>query len=58
MPKPAAFQPLDGLEPLITTRLTYEWIACFDSYEPGEPFGVGATEQAAIADLLDQTEPV
>ena len=30
----------------------YDWVAYFDSYEPGEPIGYGATRDAAIAALL------
>ncbi|CAB4171553.1 hypothetical protein UFOVP920_10 [uncultured Caudovirales phage] len=31
---------------------THDWVAYFDSYEPGEPIGYGATRDAAIAALL------
>lgn len=30
----------------------WDWAAYRDGWEPGEPFGQGATEQAAIDDLL------
>lgn len=32
----------------------YEWHAMTDSYEPGMPLGIGATEAEAIADLKEQ----
>jgi hypothetical protein len=31
----------------------FDWCATFDDYEGGGPIGYGATEQEAIADLLD-----
>jgi hypothetical protein len=31
-----------------------DWQACVEGWEPGDPIGVGATEKAAIADLMDQ----
>lgn len=31
-----------------------DWTAVSEDYEPGMPVGVGATEQEAIADLLEQ----
>lgn len=31
----------------------YDWSAVTDSYEPGMPVGYGATEEAAIQDLLE-----
>lgn len=33
-----------------------DWEAVTDNYEPGDPVGHGATEQEAIADLLEQLE--
>lgn len=30
----------------------FDWIATRDGWEPGSPYGCGATEDAAIADLL------
>ena len=33
-----------------------DWAATFEGYEPGCPIGHGATEQEAIADLIEQTE--
>lgn len=46
----------------ITTHLVYppipvrnyDWMACFGDYEPGNLVGYGATEDAAIADLMEQ----
>lgn len=38
--------------PPIPIRI-YDWRATFDGYEPGDSMGYGATEQEAIADLLD-----
>lgn len=35
---------------------SHDWSAVYDSYEGGNPIGHGATEQEAIADLLEQTE--
>lgn len=32
----------------------YDWMACFGDYEPGNLVGYGATEDAAIADLMEQ----
>lgn len=32
----------------------YQWHAMTDSYEPGMPLGVGATEAEAVADLKEQ----
>jgi hypothetical protein len=34
----------------------YDWMASFGSYEPGNLVGYGLTEEAAIADLLNQVE--
>lgn len=34
----------------------WDWEAVLDGYEPGDPIGCGATEDAAIADLLDALE--
>ena len=31
---------------------SHDWVAYFDSYEPGEPIGYGATRDAAIAALM------
>ena len=31
---------------------SHDWVAYFDSYEPGEPIGYGATRAGAIAALL------
>ena len=31
---------------------SHDWVAYFDSYEPGEPIGHGATRDGAIAALL------
>lgn len=33
-----------------------DWSAVTDNYEPGCPIGRGATEEAAIADLVEQVE--
>lgn len=33
---------------------SWDWSAVRDGYEPGDPQGFGATEAAAIADLIDQ----
>jgi hypothetical protein len=36
----------------------FDWTAIDDdTYEAGAPIGFGATEEAAIADLLEQIEP-
>ena len=32
----------------------FDWSAVRDGYEPGMPVGRGATEQAAIADLIER----
>jgi hypothetical protein len=32
----------------------FDWQACVDSWEPGDPIGVGVTEEDAIADLMNQ----
>lgn len=34
----------------------FDWEAVSDSYEPGDPIGYGATEEAAIADLKSQMD--
>jgi hypothetical protein len=35
----------------------FDWCAYDDdTYEPGNPIGWGSTEQAAIADLMEQLE--
>lgn len=34
----------------------YDWSAVTDDYEPGQPIGHGATEAAAITDLVEQLE--
>ena len=34
----------------------WDWSAAFVGYEPGDPIGRGATEQAAIEDLQEQAE--
>ena len=33
----------------------FDWSAVDDNYEPGQPIGHGATEQEAIANLLEDT---
>lgn len=35
---------------------SFDWTATQDGYEPGDPIGRGATEQEAIADLIEQEE--
>lgn len=37
--------------PPIPTR-GFDWSACFEGYEPGDPIGRGATEAEAVAQLL------
>jgi hypothetical protein len=32
----------------------FDWEAYFDGYEPGDALGHGATEEEAIADLLEK----
>jgi hypothetical protein len=32
----------------------FDWSAVLDDYDPGCPIGQGPTEEAAVADLLDQ----
>jgi hypothetical protein len=32
----------------------FDWAAVTDNYEPGDPIGYGATEEAAEADLREQ----
>lgn len=32
----------------------FDWCATLDGYEPGEPYGEGATEEDAKLDLLSQ----
>lgn len=34
----------------------FDWEAISSNYDPGDPIGYGATEQEAIADLLEQME--
>lgn len=33
---------------------SYDYSACFDGYDEGDPLGRGPTPQAAVGDLLDQ----
>lgn len=33
-----------------------DWEAYVDGYEPGDPLGLGSTEQAAIVDLMIKME--
>jgi phosphatidate phosphatase APP1 len=33
-----------------------DWSACYDGFEEDGPYGHGATEAEAIADLLENTE--
>ena len=40
--------------PIPTTK--YDWRATFTDYDIGDPIGYGATEQEAIADLLEQAD--
>lgn len=61
----ASVQPAGALEPIFTAfdakpipDRDHDWCAWYDSYEPGAPLGWGASEQAAVNDLLDQTVPV
>jgi hypothetical protein len=35
---------------------SFDWQACLDGYEPGDPLGHGATEKEAIKDLQAQIE--
>jgi hypothetical protein len=35
---------------------SFDWSAVLDDYEPGCPIGYGATEQEAIADLMEQLD--
>lgn len=46
---------VDYVHPPIPIR-DRDWCATVDGYEPGDPIGWGATEQDAIADLMDQLE--
>jgi hypothetical protein len=39
--------------PPIPTR-DFDWEAYIDGYEPGDALGYGATEEEAIADLLEK----
>jgi hypothetical protein len=36
--------------------LELDWEAYLDGYEPGDPLGLGFTEQAAIEDLMSKME--
>lgn len=45
----------DYSPPPIPTK-AYDWSAVLDDYEPGAPIGWGATQAAAIRDLIDQLE--
>jgi hypothetical protein len=42
--------------PVPGPSVEYDWSAIDDNYDGGDPIGFGATEQAAIDDLLDQFE--
>lgn len=55
--------PEDDERPIVTSHefppipdRRWDWSAVRDGYEPGEPIGRGATEAAAIADLLEQEQ--
>lgn len=60
-PKPNSFAPSEQaihthfVYPPIPTR-NFDWMACRGDYEPGVRVGYGATEQAAIDDLLEQED--
>ena len=41
--------------PPIPTR-RFDWVACLDSYDEGDPIGWGRTEDDAIEDLLTQVK--
>jgi len=43
------------LYPPIADR-RWDWSAMFDGHEPGDPMGLGPTEDEAIADLVEQTD--
>jgi hypothetical protein len=45
---------INGRPPIPDRR--YDWSAVTDDYEPGHPVGHGETEEAAIADLVEQLE--
>lgn len=45
---------VEHVNPPIPVR-SHDYRATFDSYEPGDPIGWGATPEAAVADLLDAT---
>ena len=34
----------------------FDWQAVTDNYEPGDPVGVGATEEQAIVDLMEKLD--
>ena len=34
----------------------FDWQATYEGYDEGDPVGHGATEQAAIEDLIEKTE--
>lgn len=42
------------LPPIPTNR--FDYAATFDSYEPGDPIGRGATMVAAVTDLKEQDD--
>ncbi len=52
------------LRPIVTKHVyppipcrSHDWSATFEDYDLGDLTGHGATEQAAIDDLLEQLEP-
>ena len=58
--KPMLMKIVTAYEPKPSHIRTLDWHAQSDSYEPGDPIGYGATEEAAIADLnsqLDELRP-
>jgi hypothetical protein len=52
--QPVTVIAINGRPPIPDRR--YDWSAVTDDYEPGHPVGHGETEEAAIADLVEQLE--
>jgi hypothetical protein len=43
-------------EPKPIPMRNFDYCATFDGYEPGDPIGYGATEEAAKAELLESAD--
>lgn len=54
MPRPMVIIATYWAKPIPLRQ--FDWEAVTDNYEPGEPYGFGATEGEALLDLMEQLE--